>query len=149
MYERFTLSFSPGSDPHQDGAQHPGGGGARVHREAALRLPDRGQALPHPGLSQGRRPLHQAVQRGERKNWQPLDNDVLQMRNFNFIYQTQLLDLTLLLMHLQDVGCQITLSVRFKITFFTFELVFSPYVDIFHMFNQNLLQVASVGTLVT
>ena len=58
---------SPRSDPHKDGAQHPGGGGARVHREAALRLPDRGQALPHPRLPQGRRSLHQAVQRGERK----------------------------------------------------------------------------------
>ena len=59
---------SSGPDPHKDGAQHPGGGGARVHCEAALRLPDRGQALPHPRLSQGRRPLHKALQRGEQKN---------------------------------------------------------------------------------
>ena len=61
------LYGSPGSDPNQDGAQHPGGGGARVHREAALRLPDGGQALPHSRFSQGRRSLHQAVQRGERE----------------------------------------------------------------------------------
>lgn len=41
-----------GHGTHQSRAQHLGGGQASIHRRSHLRLPDRGQAVPHPGVPQ-------------------------------------------------------------------------------------------------
>lgn len=71
IYRRLSIVrflCSSRSRPHQDGAQHSGRRGAPLHRKAALRVPDGGETLPHPGLPQGRRSLYQAVQRGGKKN---------------------------------------------------------------------------------
>ena len=58
----FYCSAGPRAD--EDGAQHPDGGSAPVRRATSLRVPDGGQAVPHPGLSAWRRPLHEISQRG-------------------------------------------------------------------------------------
>ena len=47
-----------GHGAHQGRAQHPGGGQAPVHRRPHLRLPDQGQALPHPGVPLRRGAVH-------------------------------------------------------------------------------------------
>lgn len=61
----FCLSICsawPAAD--QNGERHPGWCKPPLCSQAPLCLPDRGQALPHPRLPQGRRSLHKALQGG-------------------------------------------------------------------------------------